>query len=151
MQDRIKHLRKSLQLSQAAFAQRLGVVQQTVAAWEKGNSVPAWARLLICSVFHVRREWLEEGAGEVFDKTLTDAAAIQRDFCLRVFETFDPDLQRALYDALVDRVASYGRGGGEGASITVDNSPGAIVAGQINGTVNGANFGGEEEEEDGGV
>lgn len=148
MKDRIKQLRKTLHFNQADFAQRLGVSQQTISDWEKGARVPPWTRLLICSVFHVRREWLEEGAGEVFDKTLTDAAAAQRDFCLRAFASLPPDIQEKVLDALRAYLERRDSFGGGGASITVDNSPGSIIAGQINGTVNGANFGGEEEEEE---
>ena len=147
MQDRIKQLRKTLKLTQTEFGARLGVSDSTVGAWEKGV-IPRLAIPAICTEFHVRREWLETGAGEVFDKTFVDAAAAQRDFCLRAFASLPPDIQEKVLDALRAYLERRDSFGGGGASITVDNSPGSIIAGQINGTVNGANFGGEEEEEE---
>ncbi len=46
--EKIKKLRKSLGLSQAEFAHRLGCRQQTVSEWEKGMYLPAnaYGRLL---------------------------------------------------------------------------------------------------------
>ena len=46
--DRVRRLRQSLKLSQQAFAQELGVRQQTVSEWETGAYEPrgASARLL---------------------------------------------------------------------------------------------------------
>ena len=46
--DRVRHLRRTLKLSQQAFAQELGVRQQTVSEWETGAYEPrgASARLL---------------------------------------------------------------------------------------------------------
>ncbi|MDE6997449.1 MAG: helix-turn-helix domain-containing protein [Oscillospiraceae bacterium] len=65
--ERIKKLRKSLDLTQAEFATRLGVKRNTVATYEMGRSQPSDAAImLICREFNVNEEWLRTGRGEMF-------------------------------------------------------------------------------------
>lgn len=64
--ERIKQLRKALNLTQAEFGQRLGTVANMVSMWEKGMRIPNERQMiLICSVYNIRREWLENGTGEM--------------------------------------------------------------------------------------
>ena len=44
--DAIKKLRKRLGLTVAQFAERVGVVRQTVYFWEKGHSHPRYKELM---------------------------------------------------------------------------------------------------------
>lgn len=68
MKDRITRLRKKMNLRQREFAEKVGVSTGTVGSWESGVNLPGEARIrVICSVFNVRREWLEHGEGEMFD------------------------------------------------------------------------------------
>lgn len=65
MKDRIKELRKSLDLTQQKFADKLGLKRQTIAAYEIGNIEPSESTLLlICKEFGVNKEWLLTGEGE---------------------------------------------------------------------------------------
>ena len=67
MNTRIKKLRKALDLTQQAFADRLGIRQNTVAKYETGRGEPTRAvASLICREFHVNEHWLRTGEGEMF-------------------------------------------------------------------------------------
>lgn len=66
--SRIRALRKSLGLSQTEFAKKLGVTQSSVTGYETGSRLPSSpAMTSICTVFGVRREWLEDGTGEMME------------------------------------------------------------------------------------
>lgn len=67
MKNRIKELRKALDLKQEEFGSKLGVSNTAVSKWEKGeNIVPDSAIFLICRVFGCSETWLRTGAGEMF-------------------------------------------------------------------------------------
>lgn len=65
--SRIKNLRKALNLTQQAFANRLKVSRNTIAKYETGDNAPSAAVIsLICKEFNVSEEWLQNGTGEMF-------------------------------------------------------------------------------------
>lgn len=67
MNERIKKLRKHLDLTQREFAERIGVKQNTVAQYEMGRNVPIDSVIsLICREFNVNEVWLRNGTGEMF-------------------------------------------------------------------------------------
>lgn len=67
MKERIKELRKALHLTQAEFAQRIGVKQNTVAQYESGRNDPTDTVLkLICLNLGASEAWLRTGEGEMF-------------------------------------------------------------------------------------
>ena len=67
MNERIRKLRKSLDLTQREFADRIGVKQNTVAQYEMGRNIPIDSIIsLICREFNVNEEWLRNGTGEMF-------------------------------------------------------------------------------------
>lgn len=67
---RIKTLRKALKLNQADFGERIGLKNGAISWMEKeGNTVTDQNIKLICEKFHVRREWLTEGIGEMLQET----------------------------------------------------------------------------------
>ena len=69
MKERITVLRKTLGLTQKQFGEQIGVQRGTIANYELGRNIPTeTVRLMICRVYGVRREWLETGEGEIFDK-----------------------------------------------------------------------------------
>lgn len=62
MNNRIKELRTSLNLTQEEFANRLAITKASVSRLESGVNNPSDQTVkLICSEFGVRREWLELG------------------------------------------------------------------------------------------
>lgn len=67
MNDRIKKLRKALDLTQQEFADRIGVKRNTVATYEIGRNEPIDAVIaLICREFNVNEQWLREGKEPMF-------------------------------------------------------------------------------------
>jgi transcriptional regulator with XRE-family HTH domain len=65
--ERIKKLRKALDLTQQEFADRLGVKRNTVGQWECGiNNVTDATIVFLCKEFNVNEEWLRNGTGEMF-------------------------------------------------------------------------------------
>lgn len=69
MHERIKELRIALNLTQEAFAKRLGVKRNTIGNYETGNRVPSEQSIFsICREFNVREEWLRSGTGEMFNE-----------------------------------------------------------------------------------
>lgn len=67
MKNRIKKIRKELELTQQEFADKLGIARGNVGAYEVGKNAPSDAVIsLICREFNVNEEWLREGTGEMF-------------------------------------------------------------------------------------
>lgn len=67
MNERVKALRKALDLTQQEFADRIRVKRNTVATYEMGRSgISDAAVSLICKEFNVNEEWLRTGEGEMF-------------------------------------------------------------------------------------
>ena len=117
MNERIKEVRKALHLTQAAFAGRVGVKQQTIAMLEAGNSNPSEQLINgICREFRVNEEWLRTGAGDMFVPTpasIVDELAEEYHLCpeaqamVEKFITLDPAAQLAVFDymcAVVDEI-----------------------------------------------
>ena len=73
MKDRIKKIRKELDLTQQKFADRLGVQRNTIAMYEMGRTLPSDAIMRsICREFNVNEDWLRTGEGEMFIKLTRD-------------------------------------------------------------------------------
>lgn len=69
MNERIKILRKKLNLTQQQFADKIKVKRNTVATYEMGRSIPSDSAIaLICKTFHVNEEWIRSGNGEMFEE-----------------------------------------------------------------------------------
>lgn len=67
MHDRIRLLRKELNLTQEQFAEKLGIKRGALANYEIGRNEPIDAVVrLICTTFGVNEIWLREGVGEMF-------------------------------------------------------------------------------------
>lgn len=74
LNERIKKVRKSLDLTQQEFADRLSIKRNTVATYERGKSDPSDAAVvLICKTFNVSETWLRTGEGEMFVPKEEDA------------------------------------------------------------------------------
>ena len=67
MNERIRKLRKHLDMTQREFGERLGIKGNTIANYELGRNEPIDAVIsLICREFNVNEEWLRTGTGEMF-------------------------------------------------------------------------------------
>lgn len=67
MNERIRLLRRSLDLTQQEFAERIGMKQNSIALIESGKrNISDQALLSICREYRANEEWLRNGAGEMF-------------------------------------------------------------------------------------
>lgn len=72
MNERIKKVRKSLDLTQREFAERIGMKQNSIALIESGRNTSDQTIFAICREFGVNEEWLRYGTGEMFEKEASD-------------------------------------------------------------------------------
>ncbi len=75
--DRIKRLRKELDLTQMEFSKRLLISQSYLSGIEKGNETPTdKLQKLICLEFGVNQQWLSEDKGSMFDDVYENNKAV---------------------------------------------------------------------------
>ena len=67
MNERLKKLRKALDLTQQEFADRIGIKRNSFANYETGRNTPIDAIIVsICKEFNVNENWLRTGEGDMF-------------------------------------------------------------------------------------
>lgn len=67
MNERIRELRKTLNLTQQEFADRLSLKRNTIATYEMGKAIPSDRTINdICNKYNVNENWLRDGVGEMF-------------------------------------------------------------------------------------
>ena len=102
MKDRLKKLRKELDLTQQAFADKIGMKQNTIAQYEMGRTTPSDAIIFsICREFGVNGKWLRSGEGEMFEE-LTDQQKILKYTALLL-----KDKDSAVADAIQTLIVTY--------------------------------------------
>ncbi len=81
MNERLKELRKYLNLSQRVFAEKLGITDSGLSNLESGKrNLTEQMIISICREFNVNRAWLVEGVGDMFTnlpETILDELALQ--------------------------------------------------------------------------
>ena len=99
MNERIKFLRKALELNQTDFGARIGVKQGTVAAYESGARVPLDSVVVsICREFGVSESWLRSGEGEMFLQLSREEEITK--FCMSIIRDPDSEFQRQFVSVL---------------------------------------------------
>lgn len=74
MKERIKKIRKELDLTQQEFSEKIGIKRNTIANYETGRNEPVDSVIsLICREFNVNEVWLRTGEGEMFNPEHTDS------------------------------------------------------------------------------
>lgn len=101
MNERIKKLRKTLNLTQQEFADRISISRGAVATYEVGRNEPIDAVIAsICREFNVSETWLRTGKGEMFaPETAFDLGGYARQHGMTDLET---DILKAYLDLDVD-------------------------------------------------
>lgn len=67
MNERLKKLRKTLNLTQQEFADKIGIKRNSFANYETGRNTPMDAIIVsICREFNVSEDWLRNGVGDMF-------------------------------------------------------------------------------------
>lgn len=116
MHERIRKLRRTLDLTQEKFAERIGIKRNTVATYESGRNEPVDSVVaLICREFHVNEEWLRNGTGEMFAQDSEDEMqALTEKYSLSAadriliekFVSLKADTRNAILEFMTDVVAS---------------------------------------------
>ena len=71
--ERIKKVRRSVDLTQQKFGERLGIKPNSVSLIESGDRNPSDQVILaICREFNIREEWLRNGGGNPFTQVTRD-------------------------------------------------------------------------------
>lgn len=104
MNERIKALRKELNLTQQEFANRINVKRNTVATYEMGRNQPIDAVIsLICKTFNVSEEWLRDGSGEMFIERSPEEEV---GYYVEDLLEYDGN-GNAFYDAIIEMMKTY--------------------------------------------
>jgi len=115
MGERLKLLRKALNLKQADFGARIGLSQPTIGMYEK-ETRPLTERVIsqLVSEFHINEEYLRHGTGDMFiDQTpklvrqLADELSLsdREQRLLLTFLTFPPETRAQVLDFAQEFVA----------------------------------------------
>lgn len=100
--ERVKEVRKSLNLTLEKFGEKLGVGKTAISNIEKGNrNLTEQMALAICREYNVNYDYLIYGDGEMFDnlpETIMDELCAQYDL---------DDLDRALIDIYITLPADF--------------------------------------------
>lgn len=103
MEERLKTLRKKLNLTQQEISDKLGVSRSTYAQYETGRVEPSAAVFaLLCREFNVNEKWLRTGEGEMFvKKTEDEEAEYYRNRIDELFTERDEKFRRALLEVIL--------------------------------------------------
>jgi len=95
MDERLKQLRKALDMTQEEFAKRVGIKRNTLANYEIGRNDPIDGIVhSICREFNVNEDWLRTGNGDIFVEVPTDVLDVLaerynlNDMAKRIVKTF---------------------------------------------------------------
>lgn len=130
MNERIKKLRKALDLTQQEFADKIGMKRNTVANYETNRNEPSNSVItLICKTFDVSETWLRTGEGDMFSPPsnglLDDLAqkyglSVRSKAIVERFLDLKPDIQEAVATYIEGVAASFS---GAGASSAPAQTP----------------------------
>lgn len=108
--ERIRKVRRTLDLTQEAFCNRIGLKRNSISLVESDKrNISDQAILSICREFNVNEEWLRNGNGEMFKAAPTDVLdqlaykyhLSEADYVMvEKFVTMRPEARRALFDYL---------------------------------------------------
>ena len=116
MNERIKKVRKSLELTQQEFAERIGMKRNSIALIENGRNTSDQTVFAICREFNVNEEWLRTGAGEMFKAAPSSALdALAEEYGLsesayvmvEKFINLKPDAQESIFDYVLAVAAAF--------------------------------------------
>lgn len=101
MRNRIKELRKTLDLTQQEFADKLGIKRGAIANYEIGRNEPIDSVIsLMCREFNVNEQWLRNGTGEMFIQLARDEKIAS--FIGSIQRTEDITFQKRFVSMLAD-------------------------------------------------
>lgn len=99
--ERVKELRKQVNLTQQAFADRLNLKRNTVGSYEVNVVEPSDRTISdICREFNINETWLRTGEGEMFNQ-ITRSEKIAA-FLGDITENDDDDFKRQFVEVLAE-------------------------------------------------
>lgn len=115
MGERIKKVRRTFNLTQQEFAERIGIKRNTVAKYETNRGEPIGAVVsLICREFGISEEWLRYGAGGMkTQETFPDSSEINIKEGIKYFRELKHLSQEELAEKIgvsQDALSMYERG-----------------------------------------
>ena len=79
LKDRIKLVRKDLEMTMEKFGEQIGVSKSAVNMLEKGTNTPSVQTIkAICREFNVSEDWLRNGEGEMYNQLGEHEMIMQR-------------------------------------------------------------------------
>ena len=126
MKDRIKALRKQLNISQEVFGRRIGITGASVSRLESGENEPSPQTIIfICKEFDVSEDWLRNGVGEMFKASSSEAERLVKKYqfpdivkkLLKVYEGMNEAQQKAVLEYAHRVIASLIDGDGIEAKV----------------------------------
>ena len=99
MNERIKSIRKSLNLTQELFSKKLNLSRNYIALIETGDRIPSDRTISdICREYNINEHWLRTGEGEMYDLPEDRTAAIVADLL---------DKQCPTYNLIINIIDKY--------------------------------------------
>jgi len=93
MNERLRELRKTLKMTQAEFAAKLEMVQNSYSKIETGeNSLTEKNIFLICLIYDVNEAWLRTGEGEMFNPLIKPKDEDEKKL-LEMFRRLSPEMR----------------------------------------------------------
>lgn len=97
--ERLREIRKTLNLTLEKFGEKLGVGKTAISKLEKGeNSITDQMMLSICREYNVNENWLRTGGGDMFIKMTRNDEISQ--FVGQLMATEDDSFKKRLISAL---------------------------------------------------
>ena len=98
MHNRIRAVRKALNLSQREFGESLGVSRDVISNIEYGRVPPKEPFLIhLCQQCRVNRHWLDTGEGDMFEGDTPQDAVGE---LIHIFNRLCPDFQSYAFDQI---------------------------------------------------
>lgn len=114
MKDRIRRIRKDMNLNQTEFGAEIGCTQAAITSYETGRVIPDKSiRMLICQKFNVDEHWLETGEGVPYKEGLIPSLAMalqQMPDVAAALERLLPRLTPADFDHMNEMVKRISEG-----------------------------------------
>ena len=122
MHERIRKLRKTLELTQQEFGKRIGMKRNSIALIEGGRNTSEQTIFVICREFNVNEEWLRTGNGKMFNLVPEEdlyskaAASILKDNdalaieALKLYFELSPEAKKSVTDYILqlsDMIRKY--------------------------------------------
>ena len=122
MHERIRKLRKTLELTQQEFGERIGMKRNSIALIEGGRNTSEQTIFAICREFNVNEEWLRTGNGKMFNLVPEEelyskaAASILKDNdalaieALKLYFELSPEAKKSVTDYILqlsDMIRKY--------------------------------------------